>query len=149
VKLILAGDGPLKEEILSFVKMNNLDDCFDYVGRISGDAKKEFFESLDTFVLPAIQVHNDMDGIPVVLMEAISYGLPLITTNVSGIPEICTNEYNGFLIEEKNTQELLNAIVAIKSNEKLQKRFSKNSLTLSKEYDIEINSKIKLEMLTW
>lgn len=149
VKLILAGDGPLKEEILSYVEINNLYDCFEYIGRIKGKAKKEFFESLDTFVLPAIQIPNDMDGIPVVLMEAISYGLPLITTRVSGIPEICNNEYNGFLIEEKNTKELIEAIIKIKNDKKLKEKFSKNSVKYSKEYDIKLNSKNKLEMLRW
>ena len=111
--------------------------------------KEDFFKTLDAFVLPAIIVPNDMDGIPVVLMEAISYGLPLISTEISGIPEICIDNYNGYLIEEKNVSKIVNAIINLNKNKKLRDKFSLNSIKLSNDYNIKINSKNKIVNLGW
>jgi glycosyltransferase involved in cell wall biosynthesis len=149
VKLILAGDGPLKEYIIDYINANELRESIDYIGRVQGQKKGEFFDSLDVFVLPAITLPNDQDGIPVVLMEAISYGLPLISTTVSGIPEICKNDYNGFLVPERDVNALVNAIYSLMENQDHKRKFSKNSLELSVIYDIELNSEIKLKYLSW
>jgi len=130
IELILAGDGPLKQKITQFIDKEKLTDIVTYIGKLKDCEKENFFKSLDVFVLPAITVSNDMDGIPVVLMEAISYGLPIISTNVSGIPEICKNNYNGFLIQEKNVNAIVNAITKLYNDKTLIKQFSINSLEL-------------------
>ena len=119
----------------------------EFIGKVKGKSKDEFFRSLDTFVLPSISLKNDQDGIPVVLMEAVAYGLPIISTNVSGIPEICINNYNGYLIEERNVEQIYYSILKLakQNNEKI----IANSLKLSEQYDIDVNSKIKVLELNW
>ena len=149
IKLILAGDGPLKEDIIDYINDNDLNEFIKYIGRVKGHKKDEFFKSLDVFVLPAISLPNDKDNLPFVLMEAISYGLPLISTNVSGIPEICENNYNGFLIPEKDVNALVDSLYNLKDDQALKCRFSENSLALSMMYDIELNSEKKLKYLFW
>jgi glycosyltransferase involved in cell wall biosynthesis len=148
IHLILAGDGPLKEEYLEFIKKNELSDSIKYIGKIKAGEKKSFFQSLDAFVLPSIALKNDQDGIPVVLMEAISYGLPIISTNVSGIPEICVNHYNGLLINEKDEKAIKESILVL-SDTKLRERYALKSIEMSKLYDIEINSIKKIASLEW
>ncbi len=147
-KLILAGDGPLKDEIKEFIKIHNLEEV-NYVGQLDNKQKIEFFKDLDVFVLPSISLENDQDGIPVVLMEAIAYELPIISTNISGIPEICINEYNGFLIEEKNSRQIVDKIRLLRDDDLRRDKFSKRSLRLSEEYDIRINSLKKIQLLNW
>lgn len=149
INLILAGDGPLKQDILTYIENNNLGNIIKYMGKIKGRRKVDFLKSLDAFILPAISLPNNQDGIPVVLMEAISYGLPLISTNISGIPEICINEYNGYLIKEKEVKPIIYSINKLKKDKSLRIKFSENSLELSKKYDIDINSKNKVNMLGW
>jgi glycosyltransferase involved in cell wall biosynthesis len=149
IRLKLAGDGPLKEEILSYIDENNLTNSIEYIGKIKGHDKDKFYNSLDVFVLPSVSLKNDQDGIPVVLMEAIAYGLPLVSTKVSGIPEICINNYNGILINQRDVNNLYDAIMELYKSDKKRKIYSNNSLKLSEEYDIVDNSKRKLLKLGW
>jgi len=149
IKLILAGDGPLNDEIQDFIEINNLSETIKCLGRVKGDEKENFYNSIDAFILPSISIKNDQDGIPVVLMEAVAYGLPLISTNVSGIPEICINEYNGFLIEEKSVEAIFESIIKLNENTLKRKKFSENSILMSDNYDIQLNSKKKLLELEW
>lgn len=148
-QLLIAGDGPLKNNLMEYVHDNELEDRVKFIGTIKGQDKIDFFESLDTFILPCIKLENDMDGIPVVFMEAIACGLPLITTNISGIPEICKNEYNGYLVEERNVDVLVDSMMSIEKHKEKRILFSQNSLNLSDSYNIQINSEKKLKDLNW
>ena len=147
--LYIAGDGPLRAEMLSYVEENDLKSNVVFYGLIKNEEKDNFFRKLDLFILPSVSNGIETDGLPVVLMEAVSYGLPIISTNISGIPEICVNDYNGYLIEEKNAQNILAAIFKFSENSIKWPFFSQNSLEISKKYNITTNSNIKLKMLGW
>lgn len=149
IKLIVAGDGPLKSDFIEFIQNNKLEESVEFIGKVKGESKDAFFRRLDAFVLPSISLKNDQDGIPVVLMEAVAYGLPIISTDVSGIPEICIDKYNGFLIPEKKSTDLHNAIRKLIESKKLCNQFSVNSLEMSLNYDIVINTKMKSVQLGW
>jgi len=149
IKLIIAGDGPLKQDILDFIASNNIKNRIDYIGKVYGREKEEFFYTIDIFILPSIMLPKNMEGIPVVLMEAIAYGVPIISTKISGIPEICKNGYNGYLIKERSVDDIVKSIIAISENRDLLSKFSENSLSISKIYDLEENSRIKLKKMGW
>ncbi len=145
----IAGDGPLKDEMLSYIEKNDLSDNVKFHGLIKNEEKDLFFRDLDVFILPSISKGMETDGLPVVLMEAVSYSLPIISTNISGIPEICINDYNGYLIEQKNVAEIVNAITKFRKNSNIWPEFSRNSLEISKQYNITINSGKKLKIMGW
>jgi glycosyltransferase involved in cell wall biosynthesis len=147
--LNIAGDGPLKKKMISYVEQNNLKENVVFHGLIKNEKKALFFRNLDLFILPSISKGMETDGLPVVLMEAVSYGLPVISTNISGIPEICINDYNGYLIEQKSVEEIVNALLKFSKNSIKWPEFSRNSLEISKKYNITINSNRKLNLLGW
>lgn len=149
VKLILAGDGPLKNKILSVIKENDLQSHIEYIGRINKEEKHTYYCSLDMLVMPAITTPNDQDGIPVVLMEAVSYGLPIIATNVSGIPEICKNNYNGKLIPEKDTEAIANAIIEISESSENRNMYSAGAKKTFEAFNIDVNTKRKAQLMNW
>ena len=149
IKLIIAGDGPLKSKIEASIEENNLSETINYVGRLDFHEKDSFFRNLDALALPSISLPNDMEGIPVVLMEAISYGLPLIATNISGIPEICIHRYNGLLVPERNASALAEAIISLYNDTLSQQRYSDNSMAMFNDYNIQTNSVQKLRELDW
>ncbi len=147
--LHIAGDGPLKNKMVAFVKENSLQELVIFHGLIKNEIKDRFFRNLDLFILPSVSKGIETDGLPVVLMEAVNYGLPIISTNLSGIPEICIDEYNGYLIEQKSVEEIVNAITKFYKNPYKWEEFSNNSLEISKSYNIINNSRQKLKMLGW
>jgi len=149
IELLLAGDGPLFKELNQFVQGNGLEGMIRFMGKIKGEDKNNFYNALNVFVLPSIQLEKDQDGIPVVLMEAIAYGLPLISTDVSGIPEICVQDFNGELIPEKAVERIVKAILKLKNDSDRIVQYSRNSIELSDQYDIEINSLKKMQHLNW
>jgi len=148
-KLHIAGDGTLKDYILNFIKQNNLDQHIVYHGLVKNSEKEQFLKNLHVFILPSISKGMETDGLPVVLMEAVSYGIPIISTNVSGIPEICINDFNGYLIEQRSIDEIVSAVIKFKNNPEKWVDFSKNSLEIAQQYDIVANSINKLKMMNW
>ena len=79
----------------------------------------------DIFVLPS---HTDAGGPPVVFIEAMACGLPVIGTDVGGIPEGIENGVNGFIIPPKNVDELTKKLHILIKNGNLRKEFGNNSL---------------------
>jgi len=147
--LDIAGDGPLKKRMVSYIKKNNLTENVKFHGLIKDKKKDLFYRDLDVFILPSISNGMETDGLPVVLMEAVSYGVPIISTNISGIPEICINDYNGYLIKQKSVEEIDEALLKFSKNTDKWSDFSQNSFEISKRYDITTNSGKKLNLLGW
>jgi len=147
-KFILAGDGPLRDKIKRKIKEKKLNDIIENWGRLDNSGKILFFKKIDVFILPSITLKNDFDCIPVVLMEAVSFGKPIISTNISGIPEICIDGFNGKLIKEKSVVEIVKAIEFFNTSDVI-KNYGLNSLKVAEKYDIVKNSKIKLKRLEW
>lgn len=105
------GNGPLWEEIDERVKALKLENHVQLPGAMPQKKLQEKFRRSDLFVLPAVKASNgDLDGIPVVLMEAMALGIPVISTSVSGIPELINHKESGLLVKEKDVAELAEAI---------------------------------------
>lgn len=105
LKLIIGGNGEV-HRLQSFVKNNSLSDIVDYEGWISGEKKIELLNKSDAFILPSYN-----EGVPLSILEALSYDIPVISTTVGGIPEIVTNNENGLLIAPGDETALYNAIL--------------------------------------
>lgn len=113
-KLTIAGDGE-GEKARDLVKNLNLTDgltIFDWVNQEQRDA---MLAKADVFVLPSYN-----EGLPMALLEAMSWGLPVITTPVGGIPEVVTNTQNGLLVTPGDIQQLSEAMQSLIKDEKLR-----------------------------
>ena len=95
---------------------------FIYDGVISGKNKEIFLKKLDLFILPSF-----FEGLPISLLECMSFGVVPITTNVGSIGEIIKNDYNGIFIKVKNSQSIYDKINFIQNNRQLIKELSKNA----------------------
>jgi colanic acid/amylovoran biosynthesis glycosyltransferase len=98
VELSIVGDGPLRSELERLTGELGLHDSVRFVGPLAHADVLRWFHSLDVFVIAAKQDSNgDMDGIPVALMEAMSQFVPVVSTRLSGIPELVVHGRTGLL----------------------------------------------------
>jgi glycosyltransferase involved in cell wall biosynthesis len=119
----IVGDGPQKPLIKELIKSNKLEDNVQLAGRVFQEELKSYLADADIFVLPCIQKDDgEMDGIPVVLMEAMAMQLPVVSTPISGIPELINDGQNGLLVEQKNPQALAEALQQLCLDTKLRKK---------------------------
>lgn len=99
----------------------------------------EAYSQHDMFVLASVEAPSgDRDGIPVVLMEAGGSGLPLISTRISGIPELVINDQTGLLVPPGDASALAQAITILADNPMLRSKFGENARNLvQSEFNIE------------
>ena len=84
---------------MAAIRKNNLGDIVKFEGWVSGDKKINMLNWADIFILPS---HNE--GLPISILEAMSYGMPIISTPVGGIPEVVKG--NGVLVTPGNEIEI-------------------------------------------
>lgn len=111
-KLIIVGDGPERQRLESLRNKLSLQRVATMVGYAPPDMVKSVLLKATVFVLPCIRdpVLRTQDGIPVALMEAMALGIPVVSTRISGIPEMVEDGVSGFLVEPGNPDELAEAI---------------------------------------
>ena len=105
------------------VSMRGLSREVIYHGKRYGEEKKVFWDQADVFVFPTYY-HNEC--FPVVLLEAMEYGIPCISTDEGGIPDIIDDEKTGFIVEKKNVEQLADKISYLISHPDLCKEMGEN-----------------------
>ena len=104
--------------------MKTLGNRFEYMGIVSGKAKKEFLKSIDVFVLPSY-----FEGLPMSLLESMSYGAVPVVTPVGSIPEVVKEGVNGLLIKDHDTDTIVNAIIRLQKDSLFRNDLSKAART--------------------
>jgi colanic acid/amylovoran biosynthesis glycosyltransferase len=115
--LTLAGDGPRRLQLKYWTYRLGLKNHVSYPGFISHDSVSVLFRSADIFIMSsAVHKSGDRDGLPTVIMEALLHRLPVVSTNVCGIPEVIINNETGLLVREKDPPALADAIRKMTNN---------------------------------
>ena len=113
IKLIIAGDGDLKEQLVDEVKELKLEDKVIFVG--TQKDMVSLYNSLDIFVLPSLT-----EGLPMVMLEAMSMKLPVVATRVGGIPDVIQKN-EAILVSPQEVGELKDAVLRLMHNPLLRK----------------------------
>ncbi|RPH52475.1 MAG: glycosyltransferase [Desulfobacteraceae bacterium] len=114
VRLLIIGDGPLREQIEASTRQLMIDRVVLFMG-----IRKDVFDLLqiaDIFVLPT-QIR---EGLGVALIEAMAVGLPIIATSIGGIPEVIEDAGNGFLVSPGSSKQLAEAIRVLVNDQALR-----------------------------
>jgi len=98
--LTIAGSGPEIESVVKVVDRLRLAHC-EFLGHVSGQAKAEAFWQADVYVLPT----TTAEGIPTSLLEAMAFGLPVVTRPAGGIKDFFENDKMGFLTESTDPEQ--------------------------------------------
>ena len=114
----------LKNRFIDLIHEWGLDDIVKYHGNVYGNYKKEIFAEANILVLPT---YYPWEGQPISIIEALAYGIPVITTNFKGIPELVVDNYNGYLIKPKSPIDIAKKIAYLWKQPDLYFNFSKQS----------------------
>lgn len=116
--LRIAGKEEVKGQYLPLFS-KYLDEQFEYVGVVSGESKSRFLKSLDVFVLPSY-----FEGLPMSLIESMSFGVVPVTTPVGSIPEVVKRDENGLFIKLKDSESIMQKIASLDRDRNLLQRLS-------------------------
>lgn len=112
-RLSVAGDGPDKISWLDYLADCGLDDELNYCGSVSGEKKQAFWRDAEVLLLPSYS-----EGLPYSILESLAFGVPVIASNVGGIPDAIEHNIHGLIIEPHSSRSLAEAIkeIAVDSN---------------------------------
>ncbi|UHQ54108.1 glycosyltransferase family 4 protein [Microbulbifer sp. YPW16] len=146
-KLEVAGDGPLWDKLQSQVSTLGLQAEVSFLGAIANTEVRAWLEQIDCFVLPCCRDSaGDMDGIPVALMEAMLTGIPVISTSVSGIPELVIDGETGQVADPTpdSMAKCMHSLIGVEPEE-LVARVARAQKLVAGEFDIHRNTLHLLE----
>ncbi|MDE4085888.1 glycosyltransferase family 4 protein [Planococcus maritimus] len=131
-KFVLAGNGEV-ENSKKQIKEFELEDRFILTGWISDEEliEKIYRKSL-IYILPSYN-----EGMPMSILEAMSYGIPVVSTVVGSIPSVITDEENGFLVEPGDIKNLEEKIKHLIDNDEIRRQMGENNkLKIDNEFNI-------------
>jgi glycosyltransferase involved in cell wall biosynthesis len=136
--LELIGEGEKKQEIERLVNEKGLLNCIYFLG--AQDNVYQYLNRADVFVLPSLY-----EGVPMTLIEAMGTGLPIIATNVGGIPNMLQNGKNALLVEN-DIEQIVESLVFFANSEKNRKGFGQNAKIEAKRFSVKIMAENYLEI---
>ena len=130
--------GDYEKNIFHLYETLQLQDCVELVPEMPQEKLIYFYKNADCFVLPCVITESgDRDGIPNVILESLAMELPVVSTSVSGIPEVIKHGETGLLVKPENAEELAHAIERLYSDSKLRKKLGTAGRNLMiKHFDI-------------
>lgn len=132
IKILLCGDGDV-EKVRKIVKSNEITNV-EVLGWINKQKKEEVLRTAIINILPSYN-----EGMPMSILEAMSFGVPTIATNVGGIPEVIVNNENGFLIIPGDKESMLREIDKLITEADVRKRISRKSYeTVNEKFNFSI-----------
>jgi len=140
--LEIAGAGPLMQNLKELALKEGIDSKVQFKGAISHEKVYNWLNKLDIFVLACKTDKNgDQDGIPVVLMEAMSASTPVISTSISAIPELIEDNVSGLLAEPGDVETLAGKLEIMICDKSKRRKFVKNGLAyIKEEFDLDLNT---------
>lgn len=134
-KFLIVGDGPEKDNLKSQIARLKLQNYIEFAGWRNN--LENVYSLIDLLLLP-----SEEESFPQVVLEAFSYGVPVVASNVGGVRELVVDGNNGFLINSFNAGMFAEAIVNIAENRSNYHNFSKAAINESLEFSLEkmINS---------
>ncbi len=144
LELVIIGDGILRQK-LEKLAANSLNK-YRFLGVQPPEAVKTWLNQAKMLVAPSITTdQGETEGLPIVILEAMAMGLPVISTIHAGIPEAVKHEETGFLIPEKDTETMAKYIIQLYQDSKLRKELGiAGQNRIKRDFNLKMNT-IKLE----
>ncbi|MFX0195084.1 MAG: glycosyltransferase family 4 protein [Candidatus Hodarchaeota archaeon] len=138
VLFVFVGGGKEEHSMREFCRKERLEKYVKFTGYLHNETLIQMLQSSDIFTLPSYS-----EGFPLVILEAMASGLPVISTPVGAIPEIVQNGKNGFLVTPRDHRALAEALSCLVKNPELRGKIGDNNREKIREkYDSHIVARI-------
>ncbi len=135
--LRIVGTGPELSRLHQLADGLSLDSLVSFEGNLGhGDSLMEVYRTSDVFILPSVT-----EGIPKVIFEAMASGIPIIATEVGGIPHVIQHEVNGLLIAPRSVRHIKDAVSRLVSDASLRKGIISKGYETVSHYTLESTAK--------
>ena len=131
--LLIVGRGPEKRFLTNLAKTSSLNDKVRFLGFVSPDYLPKVYSVADLFVAPFKVIGRDMEGFPLVVQEAQACGVPVITTNTAGVPELIQNDKTGFLVNMNSPEEIAEKVRMLYEDRRLLSGLSRKARERAEE----------------
>jgi len=118
MELIFLGDGPYRNELEAYVREKGITEKVSFRGAVPEQTALEEMAKADIFALSSF-----MEGIPIVLMEAMIFEIPVIAPRLAGIPELVIDKENGLLFDPAHTSQMAEHIIELAQNKEKRTRY--------------------------
>lgn len=130
-KLYIIGDGAEYNNLKNQIKDLNLEDRVQMLGYLNHENIEKYMLNSSAFLMASIT-----EGLPMVLLEAMSYGVPCIVyKTASGTGDIVKNGENGYIINDRNQQEFISDLNEFLSDDKLKKKMGKSAIKTAEKFE--------------
>lgn len=127
-KLLILGDGPLRESLKFKVKSLKLEDIIEFLGKVPHEKIPEFLAMADVFVRPSLS-----EGLGTAFLEAMAAGLPIIGTPVGGIPDFLKDGETGLFCRIGDSKDIADRIKTVLTDDNLRSKLILNGRKLVEE----------------
>jgi glycosyltransferase involved in cell wall biosynthesis len=137
----VVGGGPMEQVLRARLESLGLADRVQLAGPQPQERVRRYYQEADAFVLACLEAGNrDMDGTPIVLIEAMALGVPVISTPVSGNPELITDGTSGLFAAPGDAEALAVAMEQVMDDPELARRLAENARqTIESGFDLDSN----------
>lgn len=140
--LVYAGDGQEKSKMEELIRENELNDRVFMLGDIDHQSIVELYNLCDLVIVPSVNSAGVEEATSISAIEGMACSKVVIASNIGGLKELITHDYNGILVREKDINELSNNILSIYlDNEK--RKFLENNARKTVEEQFSLNERIK------
>lgn len=140
-ELVIVGDGPLRDELERLVGGLGLRERVVFAGQLTQEQLAHVYRRADVFCLASIVAKDgDRDGLPNVILEAMAYGVPVVASNLSAIPEAIIHEETGLLVPPGSPSELAVQLErALRDNDLRQRLIVQAKQKVQTDFDLRRN----------
>jgi glycosyltransferase involved in cell wall biosynthesis len=121
IKIYIVGKGPLKQLIENYISHHNLKNIV-LLGHLSHEKLIELYQNASIFVFP-----SHYEGLPTVLLEAMSSGLPVVVTDIPAHRDVIKNWKNGIFVKRNSPEDIAEKITYLLENKKLREKLGRNA----------------------
>ncbi len=119
---LILGDGPMREQLMFLARDMRLGDSVRFTGRVPRDEVRSFLKKGDVFLLPSLA-----EGVSNSALEAMAMGLPIVTTNVGGMPEVVRDGIDGYVVPSRDYKAMADRLERLLDDAQLRRRMGRSA----------------------